>query len=614
MGNNKMADTGKPRLVRASYNFKGTNNDELNFNKGDIITVTQVVEGGWWEGTLNEKTGWFPSNYVKEYKPDPKSATKSPLMGQHKPADQLINKRDSMIHYHQVVLQNVIETEQAYATELQTLLQSYLIPLQTTNKLTPPDYTQLCGNLEDVLACHQVILSSLDEIIKLPQPQQRIGGMFLRMAPQVKNLYEKYTANHPWAVSILQKYKEELNKYMEMKGSNQGLMHLTTCLSRPFIRLDNYGSLLKELERHIEDCHADRGDTQRALAIYKDIGLQCTELRKQKEIEFEVLTGTIRGWEGEEISKLGDLVILGQVQMSQENTEKKDSVFALFPSVLVILHISPRMSGYIYQGKLPLSGMVVKQLEDCDSYKHAFEISSSMIDRKLVICHSTHEQKCWIDALKHQSKQASLPATPKPQTLQLSSNHNSQSSITVVPQAKTARVLPDPVIKPKTWTMSCLRPSTPIRPSAALSKENPNNSPKIGRKHSMSRRKGGKHLQSGKVDDVKTLEDDAAILRVIESYCTSARTRHTVNSSLLDCPQVLIAEEEKIIIEDMDIIEEKTLVDTVYTLKDQIKELTQEQKRLRRDLECETRARKHLEISLRKSVRHLVEQTCDDIS
>lgn len=42
---------------------------QLVFQKGDLITVTQVVDGGWWEGTLNGKTGWFPSNYVKEYKP-----------------------------------------------------------------------------------------------------------------------------------------------------------------------------------------------------------------------------------------------------------------------------------------------------------------------------------------------------------------------------------------------------------------------------------------------------------------------------------------------------------------------------------------------------------------
>jgi Rho guanine nucleotide exchange factor 7 len=38
----------------------------LNFKKGDIITITQKEEGGWWEGTFEGKTGWFPSNYVKD--------------------------------------------------------------------------------------------------------------------------------------------------------------------------------------------------------------------------------------------------------------------------------------------------------------------------------------------------------------------------------------------------------------------------------------------------------------------------------------------------------------------------------------------------------------------
>lgn len=55
-------------LVKAIYSFKGKNNDELCFKKGDVITVTQKEEGGWWEGTLGETTGWFPSNYVTEHK------------------------------------------------------------------------------------------------------------------------------------------------------------------------------------------------------------------------------------------------------------------------------------------------------------------------------------------------------------------------------------------------------------------------------------------------------------------------------------------------------------------------------------------------------------------
>ncbi|XP_017164421.1 rho guanine nucleotide exchange factor 7 [Poecilia reticulata] len=55
-------------LVKARFAFQPTNEDELSFSKGDVICVTKQVEGGWWEGSLNDRTGWFPSNYVRELK------------------------------------------------------------------------------------------------------------------------------------------------------------------------------------------------------------------------------------------------------------------------------------------------------------------------------------------------------------------------------------------------------------------------------------------------------------------------------------------------------------------------------------------------------------------
>lgn len=55
-------------LVKARFAFQQTNEDELSFSKGDIIVVTRQEDGGWWEGSLNGKSGWFPSNYVRELK------------------------------------------------------------------------------------------------------------------------------------------------------------------------------------------------------------------------------------------------------------------------------------------------------------------------------------------------------------------------------------------------------------------------------------------------------------------------------------------------------------------------------------------------------------------
>lgn len=70
-----MTDNSNHQLVvRAKFNFQQTNEDELSFTKGDVIHVTRVEEGGWWEGMHNGRTGWFPSNYVREVKPSGESA------------------------------------------------------------------------------------------------------------------------------------------------------------------------------------------------------------------------------------------------------------------------------------------------------------------------------------------------------------------------------------------------------------------------------------------------------------------------------------------------------------------------------------------------------------
>jgi len=33
------------------------------------IIHPKVVDGGWWEGVLNDNVGWFPGNHVEETSP-----------------------------------------------------------------------------------------------------------------------------------------------------------------------------------------------------------------------------------------------------------------------------------------------------------------------------------------------------------------------------------------------------------------------------------------------------------------------------------------------------------------------------------------------------------------
>lgn len=56
----------KKRQCKVLFEYLPQNEDELELKVGDVIDISEEVEEGWWSGTLNGKSGLFPSNFVKE--------------------------------------------------------------------------------------------------------------------------------------------------------------------------------------------------------------------------------------------------------------------------------------------------------------------------------------------------------------------------------------------------------------------------------------------------------------------------------------------------------------------------------------------------------------------
>ncbi|KAM6061120.1 rho guanine nucleotide exchange factor 6 isoform X2 [Mycteria americana] len=595
-----MTENGSHQLVvKARFNFKQTNEDELSVNKGDIIYVTRVEEGGWWEGTLNGKTGWFPSNYVREIKSTDKPLSPKALKG--------LESTQLTKNYYPVVLQNILETERDYAKELQSLLGTYLRPLQSYDKLSAVDIASLLGNVEEISAFQQTLNQALEEVAKLPENQQRVGGCFMNLMPQFRSLYLTYCANHPSAVNVLTQHSDELEKFMESQGAaNPGILILTTSLSKPFLRLDKYVTLLQELERHMEEAHADHEEVLKAVTSFKSLVSQCQELRKRKQLELQILSESIQRWEGEDIKTMGNIIYMSQVMVQCGGSEEKEErYFLLFSNVLLMLSASPRMSGFIYQGKLPLTGMTLTKLEDAEGNEHMFEIAGNMTERITVSCSTSQDLHEWLDHLQRLTK-GTCNTVSKTQSWSAHSTFSSAGQI-------RGPLEPPKILKP--WSLSCLRPAPPLRPSAALSyKEDSSKSPKTMKKFLPKRKTERKPSDEEFVIRKSTaaLEEDAQILKVIEAYCTGAGFQQALSSGSRkdSIPQVLLPEEEKIIIEEtrsngQTVTEEKSLVDTVYALKDEVKELKQENKRMKQCLEEELKSRKDLE----KLVRRLLKQT-----
>ncbi|EPY73782.1 hypothetical protein CB1_002533004 [Camelus ferus] len=150
----EMTENGSHQLiVKARFNFKQTNEDELSVCKGDIIYVTRVEEGGWWEGTLNGRTGWFPSNYVREIKSSERPLSPKAVKG--------FETTPLTKNYYTVVLQNILDTEKDYAKELQSLLVTYLRPLQSNNKRISTDHRLPRTWSRQQKLCKMLLLESL---------------------------------------------------------------------------------------------------------------------------------------------------------------------------------------------------------------------------------------------------------------------------------------------------------------------------------------------------------------------------------------------------------------------------------------------------------------------
>nr|XP_030700874.1 rho guanine nucleotide exchange factor 6 isoform X5 [Globicephala melas] len=521
----EMTENGSHQLiVKARFNFKQTNEDELSVCKGDIIYVTRVEEGGWWEGTLNGRTGWFPSNYVREIKSSERPLSPKAVKG--------FETTPLTKNYYTVVLQNILDTEKEYAKELQSLLVTYLRPLQSNNNLSTVEFTSLLGNFEEVCTFQQTLCQALEECSKFPENQHKVGGCLLNLMPHFKSMYLAYCANHPSAVNVLTQHSDDLERFMENQGaSSPGILILTTSLSKPFMRLEKYVTLLQELERHMEDTHPDHQDILKAILAFKTLMGQCQDLRKRKQLELQILSEPIQAWEGEDIKTLGNVIFMSQVMVQYGTCEEKEERYLmLFSSVLIMLSASPRMSGFIYQGKIPIAGMVVTRLDEIEGNDYTFEITGNIVERIVVHCGNNQGFQDWLEHLYRLIRgPASCSSLSKTSSSSCSAHSTFSQSFSSTGQPR-GPLEPPQIIKP--WSLSCLRPAPPLRPSAALGykermsyilKES-GKSPKTMKKFLHKRKTERKPSEEEYVIRKSTaaLEEDAQILKVIEAYCTSA--------------------------------------------------------------------------------------------
>ncbi|XP_069975866.1 intersectin-1-like isoform X2 [Penaeus vannamei] len=295
------ASNGFAEQVEALYPYTAMNDDELTFEAGAIISVIDKEDAAWWKGTLNGVIGVFPSNYIQPYSPNTAVASGTPegefslCYGEKQnygsgdrhtwhfdPSSPVEQKRQN-------VIQEIINTEASYLSELQLVEQAFVQPMRTSNIVTEKELDLIFVNWSELI----LVNSYFDKALKVRCVNSH--GSFITMIADVlcqqivqltpylrfcslqiqgaTLLGEKCSAGGPWA---------NLIKQCQEQPAVRGLT-LTSFLLKPMQRITRYPLLIKELLKYTPEGHPDHHNSQEALLAATTLCAQVNEAVSQRD-------------------------------------------------------------------------------------------------------------------------------------------------------------------------------------------------------------------------------------------------------------------------------------------------------------------------------------------
>lgn len=407
--------------------------------------------------------------------------------------------------------------------------------------------------------------------------------------------------------------------------------------------------------------HPDRGNLQRSCSVYCDFYTFCEDIRKQKEAQHEFLsTGVMESVFGPNFTEnLGSLLFIGKIALELKpsasgdtffNSEKTvDRCIAIFEKLIAFFQLNSE-NNYQLRGKLSTTGLVVHRTGDltyeilkadkCQAIFRTYttdvfeKIHSSLLKcTGIVLADPVTSKKSNTDFLVNSIEKPTAHVEPSC-SLQLDHEHgmvlplpdefdsatNQRADYQSYPN--TTELGDDGLVnhRVKLYSGWSLRPFAPTRPELA----------------------GGSNgviavkMRKNNVVLDEYAEDDALMLKIVEGYCThqnSAILSYSSNERNSSCcsrhhcierhssdgmaikraasypseetrPQLIVAEDEKLLVEEMEgdnlVVKERTLIDTIYSLRDQLTTLQKEFSSVSKTLENEQKARRRLEEQLRQ--------------
>uniref|UniRef100_A0A665UYH2 Intersectin-1 n=1 Tax=Echeneis naucrates TaxID=173247 RepID=A0A665UYH2_ECHNA len=281
-----------PKLAPAStalcqvigmYDYVAQNDDELAFQKGQVITVLNKDDCDWWKGELNGREGLFPSNYVKlttDTDPSMQWCADLHLLDMLSPMER---KRQGYIH-------ELIVTEENYVNDLQLVTEIFHKPLLECELLTEKEVAMIFVNWKELIMCNIKLLKALRVRKKMSgdrMPVKMIGDILTNQLPHMQPYIRFCSCQLNGATLIQQKTDDnpeikDFLKRLAMDPRCKG-MPLSSFLLKPMQRVTRYPLIIKNTLENTPESHPDHSHLKAALEKAEELCSQVNEGVREKE-------------------------------------------------------------------------------------------------------------------------------------------------------------------------------------------------------------------------------------------------------------------------------------------------------------------------------------------
>ena len=194
------------------------------------------------------------------------------------------------------IARELVETEKSYVTSLNTLVWKFQKPLLEKNQqkkgqqsiLTGEEIKLLFSNVEIILNFNKILLETLDQRIKVWNPETSLLGDFFMKVTDFLRIYVDYVNNFDLAINFITSQKQSNKALKQFLTKTERLpacrgLTIESFLIMPVQRVPRYVMLLMDLLKNTWDSHPDFNNLQVSLQKMKATGDFINESKRSAE-------------------------------------------------------------------------------------------------------------------------------------------------------------------------------------------------------------------------------------------------------------------------------------------------------------------------------------------